>query len=282
VRRDRTLIVVVAAVILAAVSFVGSTVGALITGGEPLRLFEIPAPQIKLVPGEPFPGIPVSNSMLASWLTILVVVGLFLASTRRMSLVPSGLQNALEWFCETVSGLIAGLAGNSHERKFFPLVSTIFLFVLFNAWLALLPGFETVLVNGTPLLHNANADINVPLVLALVSFVFVEYWGFRAKGLSYVKGLWTPQENLFFAAATLFAAILEFVTRLVRLVSFTFRLFGNMLAGLALVGIALFLVPMVLPSVFYGLEAVFGFVQAVIFAGLTLVFGYAAVASEEQ
>lgn len=281
-RKRLPRILALAALVLAAASFVGSTVGAAITGREPIGIFEVPAPLIKLAPGEPFPGIPVANSMLASWLTILVVVGLFVAGTRRMRLVPGGLQNALEWYCETVSGLVAGLAGSKYERKFFPLVSTIFLFVLFNAWLALVPGFETLLVNGVPLLHNANADINVPLMLALVSFVCVEYWGFKAKGLSYAKGLWKPQESLFFAVATLFASMLELITRLVRLLSFTFRLFGNMVAGLALVAIAIFFVPMVLPSVFYGLEALFGLVQAVIFAGLTLVFGYAAVAFEEE
>jgi len=78
------------------------------------------------------------------------------------------------------------------------------------------------------------------------------------------------------------AGPLEAISHLVRIISFTFRLFGNMTAGMVLASAMIFIAPLVLPSIFYGLEALFGFVQALIFSGLTLVFGYAAVMVAEE
>ena len=88
--------------------------------------------------------------------------------------------------------------------------------------------------------------------------------------------------NAFYGAIYFFVGVLELLGHAVRVLSFSFRLFGNMTAGVVLTSVALFLVPLVLPSVFYGLEALFGLVQAVVFAGLTAVFGYAAVSSAEH
>jgi len=228
-----------------------------------------------------------------------VVFGLFFAATRRMKLVPRGLQNFVEFIYEAGANFIEDAAGKKHGRWFFPVCVTIFLFVLANAWINLIPGFETIKMNGEPLLRNANTDVNVPLMLAVVAFISIEYWGFKAKGAPYLetffnlkplgsglKQLFTGKIKAGFAGIfngiiVAFAGILEILSHFIRMVSFTFRLFGNMTAGAILTLIMIFLIPWVVPSIFYALEAFFGFVQAMIFGGLTLGFACAAVMAEE-
>ena len=247
----------------------------------------------------------ITNSIIAAWLTIIVLVGISYAVTHRIKLIPGRLQclleSALGWlydFCQEV-------AGEKYGRRFFPVVTTIFLFVIMNAWLSLLPGFGSILVTGAEgepvhLLRAANTDINMPLALALVSFVFVEYFGIRAHGgFGYLSKfinvgqffrsfgqLFTGKlraglSGMFTGVIDIFVGMLEALSELVRIVSFTFRLFGNMTAGEILLLIAIFLVPWVLALPFYGLELLIGFVQALIFGGLTLVFLTVAVASHE-
>jgi len=284
---------------LIVVSFIGGNIGATIFGGEPLGFLNVGVPEYHPAAEHPFHGLPITNTMLAAWITILVLFGLFFAGTRKMKLVPTGLQSFLEIVVEAAANFIEDPAGKKHGRWFFPVCTTIFLFVVANAWLSLVPGFETITVNGEPLLRNANTDLNVPAALAVVSFCFVEYWGFKAKGNSYLKTFFnfgplgqaikqiftgrikTGLSGLVNGVIAIFAGILEILSHFIRMVSFTFRLFGNMTAGMILVMIMLFLIPWVLPSVFYGLEAFFGFVQAMIFGGLTLGFACAAVMSEE-
>jgi len=293
------IILVVVSLALTVISFVGGSVGALITGGEPLSIFAVQPPHPQLPAEHPFPNLPITNTMITAWISILVLFGIFFAATRKMRLVPRGLQNLVEFIYETAANFIEDPAGKKWGRIFLPVCFTIFLFVLANAWINLLPGFETIKMNGEPLLRNANTDINVPLMLAVVAFISIEYWGFKAKGARYLetffnfrplglgfKHLFTGKikagfGGIFNGIILAFAGILEILSHFIRMVSFTFRLFGNMTAGAILTLIMIFLVPFVVPVVFYGLEAFFGFVQAMIFGGLTLGFACAAVMAEE-
>ena len=290
----------VIAIALAVASFVGGSVGAMIAGREPVAFLAVHPPHLQVPPGHPFDSIPLSNTMLSAWLTIALLVLVFFLGTRKMQLIPGVFQNALEYLCESAGGFIEEMVGKQHERRMFPLIMTVFLFVLINAWLALLPGFETVTLHGEPLLRSANTDINVPLMLAVVCVAMIEYWGLRSRGVAYLKSFFDLHHfvkaarsirhgylrdaltNLFYGAIYFFVGILELLGHAVRVLSFSFRLFGNMTAGVVLTSVALFLVPLVLPSVFYGLEALFGLVQAVVFAGLTAVFGFAAISSTEH
>ena len=294
-------IVVLAIAIFAMIiiSFIGSEIGSGIIGSKPISFLNVEAPKYHPAPERPFHDLPITNTMITAWISILVLGGLFFFGTRNMKLVPTGLQNFLELIVEAAANFIEDPAGEKHGRWFFSVCTTIFLFVVANAWVSLIPGFETISINGEPFLRNANTDLNVPAALAMVSFIFVEYWGFKAKGASYLKTffhfgpLWQALKLIFtgnFKAGAggllngfvaVFAGLLEILSHLIRMMSFTFRLFGNMTAGMILVMIMLFLVPWVLPSIFYGMEAFFGFVQAMIFGGLTLGFACAAVMEEE-
>jgi len=292
-------VIVVALLAMIIVSFIGSKVGSGIVGSEPLSFLDVDAPKYHPAPERPFHSLPITNTMITAWISTAVLFGLFFIGTRNMKLVPTGLQNFLELIVEAAANFIEDPAGEKHGRWFFPVCTTIFLFVVANAWVSLIPGFETISIHGEPLLRSANTDLNIPAALAVVSFCFVEYWGFKAKGISYLKTffhfgpLWQALKQIFTGnikagaggllngVVAIFAGILEILSHLIRMMSFTFRLFGNMTAGMILVMIMLFLVPWVLPTIFYGMEAFFGFVQAMIFGGLTLGFACAAVMEEE-
>ena len=300
--RGGLLKIVVLAIALFAmiiISFIGSEVGSGIVGSKPISFLNVEAPKYQPAPERPFHHLPITNTMITAWISIVVLGGLFFFGTRNMRLVPTGLQNFLELIVEAAANFIEDPAGERHGRWFFSVCTTIFLFVVANAWLSLIPGFETISINGEPFLRNANTDLNVPAALAMVSFIFVEYWGFKAKGASYLKTffhfgpLWQALKLIFTGNikagaggllngfVAVFAGLLEILSHLIRMMSFTFRLFGNMTAGMILVMIMLFLIPWVLPAIFYGMEAFFGFVQAMIFGGLTLGFACAAVMEEE-
>ena len=238
----------------------------------------------------------VTNTMLSAWLTSLIMLAFFIGGARKPRLVPGRLQALVEMLFELVLNFASSILGPEMGRKAFPVVATIFFFVLFNAWIAifLVPIYQAVgygaNVGGefklaTHLIRPAGTDLNMPLALALVSFVFVEYWGFRAHGFGYLKKFLAFGDILRGRPSGLinvFVGLLELVSEFVRIVSFTFRLFGNMTAGEILVIMITFLVPFVATQFVFGLELLVGLIQSVIFAGLTLVFLSVAVSHEEH
>ena len=234
----------------------------------------------------------VTNTMLSSWVATIVLVLLFVLGARKGSMVPGRLQNLVEIMVEALLRFVESVVGRAMSRAIFPMIATLFLFVLFNAWMALIPiwpalgyGEGDSFFKGhlsAHLLRSAGTDINMPLALALISFVFVEYWGFRSKGIGYLSKFFSLSNLLKLRLANLFVGFLEFVSELVRVVSFTFRLFGNMTAGEILVVMVAFLLPFVAGDLVYGLELLVGLVQALIFAGLTLVFVSVAMAHHDS
>ena len=277
-------------------------------GIEAPSIFQVPEPHIEL-PSEGLfdvAGFSITNTLLASWFTIIVLVGAFYVCTRKMKLIPGRLQGIAEMIVEALLGFVEGAAGKKHARLLFPGVATIFICVIANAYLALLPFFGSVGIVGhegefVPLFRAANTDINVPLSIAVMSFIFVETWGMRSLGAfryigefinvaqmgQGIKQLFKGKirsaiMNIAFGFINMFAGLLEVISHLMRMVSFTFRLFGNMTAGEILVLVSCFLIPLIFTIPFYGLELLIGFIQAFIFAGLTLVFGIVAVAAREE
>ncbi len=234
----------------------------------------------------------ITNTMLSAWFASAVLILLFALGARKASMIPGRLQSLVEVLFEGVLSFASGVLGPEMARKTFPIVATIFFFVLFNAWLALLPFYQFlgfVDADGeikAHLLRPAGTDLNMPLALALISFVFVEYWGFRSNGFGYLKK--------FFAFGSLIrkgpiqggidvaVGLLELLSEGVRIVAFTFRLFGNLTAGEILVVMITFLFPLVFTNLVYGLELLVGLIQAVIFAGLTLVFISVATSHQEH
>lgn len=269
----------------------------------------VPQPELKLPADTVFHlfGFPITNSVIAAWITIIFLVGFSYLITRRMKLVPGRLQAVFEFLVGWLYDLCVSVAGEENGRRFFPVVATIFLFVAFNAWLALLvPGFGSITIHTAEgeahLLRAANTDFNMPLALALTSFGFFWYFGFRALGIRFMENFFNFKVltngfrqlfkgkfvdgllGIFTGAMTIVTGLLELLSVFIRVISLTFRLFGNMTAGEILVFVMLFLVTflsvLVLPL--YGLELLIGFIQAIIFGGLTLIFLTVAVQSHGE
>ena len=233
----------------------------------------------------------ITNTLISSWFVTIILILFFLLGARKRSLIPGRFQGIIESLFEGIPGFCSSVLGPEMARKSFPIVATIFFFVLFNAWLSLLPfyhffGFKD---DGGELLveffRSAGTDLNMSLALALVSFAFVEYWGLRTHGLGYFKKFFA-WGNLLRGRPSgvidVFVGFLEGISELVRVVSFTFRLFGNMTAGEILVVMITFLVPFVAVQFVFGLELLVGLIQAVIFASLTVVFLSVAIRHEEH
>jgi len=288
-----------------------------------------------------------TNTVLTSWIVVLVLIAVVYFGTRRRELVPRGFQNVFESALEAFYNLVVSVAGEKNGRRFFPVVATIFFFVLASNWLSLLPVFNVIglvkegehgfvmeqtdvgplpvgyvsfsgpggLSGDTidegdanaheqftkakdegklvgeliPLFRGPNTDLNTPLALAIVSAIAVESWGIASLGLrtyggkffnlgGVFRGLFRLNfGQMFQGAIDAFVGVLELISELVRLLSFTFRLFGNMFAGEVVILMFTFLTPLVLTIAFYGLELFVGVIQAFIFAMLTLVFGVMAV-----
>jgi F-type H+-transporting ATPase subunit a len=267
-----------------------------------------------------------TNTLITSLMSVAVLGLLFFFGTRRMRLVPSGLQNLCEVIVETLLNFFQGVAGEDNGRRFLPVLATIFLFVITNAWMGLLPFYNVIgwgedgtsqtLLNSiagsifpqydgfivsTAIFRPANTDINVPLILALVSFISVEYWGITAIGARQYAAKFfrygqligafglllrgkvkSALGGMFYGAIDVFVGGLELLSEFVRIISFTFRLFGNMTAGEVLLLMMAFLVPWLIAVPFYFLETMLGAIQALIFAGLSLVFATLAVTPHEH
>jgi F-type H+-transporting ATPase subunit a len=287
-----------------AIGFIFGPLGASFFGIEVPSFMNVSKPHVEL-PSEGLfevAGFTITNTLIASWLSVIVLAIVFYVCTRKMKLIPGRLQNLAEMAVEALLSFVKGAAGEKHARLLFPAVATIFIYVITNAYLALLPFFGTVVVAGqegefVPLFRSANTDINVPLSIAVMSFIFIEFWGMKSLGTfrylgeffnfgqigrgvkELFKGKIRPAiTNIAFGFINLFVGLLEVFSHLIRIVSFTFRLFGNMTAGEILLLVSAYLIPFIFTIPFYGLELLIGFIQALIFAGLTLVFGIIAVA----
>ncbi|MBI4233756.1 MAG: F0F1 ATP synthase subunit A [Chloroflexi bacterium] len=292
------LLAAIAVLALGLAGFITGAIGAAFLGkGKGF----LPVPGVHLPPqvvvGE-HPGASVhgnafslTNTMLSSFITTGLLILLFVLGTARMRLVPRGVQNFVEVLVEGLLGFVEGVVGKERGRKLLPVIATIFLFVAFNAWMGLLPLYQSLgfLHDGkleAALLRPAGTDLNMPLALALISFVFVEGLGLREFGLRYFGKFFRFGDllrgRLLMGLIQVFVGFLELTSELVRVVSFTFRLFGNMTAGELLLLVSAFLVTFVFTIPFYGLEILVGFVQALIFAGLTLVFAAVALTPHEE
>ena len=223
-----------------------------------------------------------TNSMVGALLASLVLLLAAWYVTRRSALVPGRLQSALELPVELLTGIVAG--SSSRWRGYVGLILGLFLMILVANWIGLLPGVGTIGISHVdpetgheamiPLVRPASADLNFTLGLALVSFVAFVYWGIRANGArGYIKEL--MGEPLYMAPLML---PINLISEFSRLISLSMRLFGNVFAGEVLLATMIALAPILVPAVFLGLEALFGFVQALVFALLAMTYIGTAIA----
>jgi len=228
----------------------------------------------------------ITNSMLTSWIGAIILIVISLSATRKMKLIPSGWQNTYETVIEFLLNTANGVVGDMKAtKKYFPLVATLFLFIISNNWLGLIPGVGTIglpeTVHGkeilVPLFRSGNADLNMTIALAVTTVFAVQIFGIAAIGIfKYGK------KFLNFSSPIMFiVGILELIGEISRIISFSFRLFGNIFAGEVLLTVIAFIVPFIAPLPFYGLELFVGFIQALVFTMLALVFIKSAITDHE-
>jgi len=184
---------------------------------------------------------------------------------------------------EGALGLMDSVLGDRKEsEKYFPLVFTIFIFVLFSNWSGLIPGVGSIMVghgaDAVPLFRSPASDLNLTLALALIAVTMVNVFAVSVIGLRHRVSVFFN----FSSPIKFFVGILELISEFARIISFTFRLFGNVFAGEVLLAIMALLVPYLIPLPFMFLEVFVGFIQAFIFGMLTLVFVSLAITPHES
>jgi F-type H+-transporting ATPase subunit a len=333
-----------------------------------LGFLSAPIPHIQLAaenisPNPLIGSFNITNTMIGTWIAIIILIIFSIVSTRKTTLIPSRIQGFVEVSLEFFINLTTSIAGKQHARRFFPLIMTIFLFVITANWIGILPGFNTIgwvepahhvaehahhldkdlaevklqvfdevgpvniLMPGSgndvitaeewehchpddhkkaghsdshaeksshisptncpeetqhagvlvPFFRSANTEINTTLAIAIVAMVMVHFWGFSTLGWGHAGKFINFKDG----PTGFFVGILEAISELARLISFTFRLFGNVFAGEVLLIAMAFLVPLVGLVPFLGIELFVGAIQAFIFSILTLVFAAMATISHD-
>jgi F-type H+-transporting ATPase subunit a len=234
---------------------------------------------------------PITNTLVVS---LVISCGLIIFSLifyRFIKKVPSGLQNVIE---VVISGALDFIESIIQDRKqayaFFPMIFTIFLFIILSNWIELVPGLgsigiweemhgKTILV---PFIRSASADMNVTLAIALMAMLAVQVYGIISLGVSeYAQKFFVNPFKKPYVIGT-FVGALELISEFAKVISFSFRLFGNIFAGEVLLLVVGFLVPYFVPLPFLFLEIFVGFIQALVFSMLTLVFIKNAVTSHAE
>lgn len=228
-------------------------------------------------------GFPITNTLIMTW----IVLGLLVYAAYRISctinIVPKVLQNIAEIIVEKFLELMQGMMrSRSVAERYIPIVATIFIFILISNWFGILPGVGSIGMyeqSGAekkfiPFFRSAASDLNVTLALGTLAVLLINITGMAVKGVGGHMRKFFSLRNPIDA----FVGILEFISEFAKIISFSFRLFGNIFAGEVLLIIVGFLAPFAAPIPFLMLELFVGFVQALVFAMLTMVFISIAVA----
>jgi len=222
----------------------------------------------------------ITSSILASWIVIVALLVLSLIATRRMSLVPTGLQNVFEWIYEQFANFAEGLGGPA-ATPYVSLFSAFFLFIMFANWTDLILFGDKVSALRTP-----TSDLNITIGLALVTFVLTHVEGVRALGLGGYLGKFFNFSGFRRGVADglidLYVGLIEFLLEFFKPVTLSFRLFGNLYGGGIMLGVFTALIIAFVPIPFVALEGFIGFIQALIFASLTLMYILTAIESHHE
>lgn len=216
-------------------------------------------------------GIGITNSILTSVIVMFLIflMGLGLKNKKTKFYL------IMEYAVEGLYKFFRNILGETTDR-IFPLLLTFFLFILLNNWIGLLPGVGSIGITHhsehteefLPLLRSPSADLSTTIALALISVVIIQYLGVTTQGTKQYLRKFVNFSN----PINFFVGILEAISEFAKVLSFSFRLFGNIFAGEVLLLVTMFLVPYLLPVPFLILEVFVGFIQALVFTMLTAIF----------
>jgi len=247
-----------------------------------------------------------TNSILVTAIVLGVIVWIVRSCTRKIELVPGAGQNFLEAVVEGFYGAVEGILGDKMARKSFGLLGTLFIFILISNWFGLLPGVGSIGWHEgdtfVPLLRPGTADMNMTIAMAAVSMTLWFIWTMQAAGpVAFVKELFGVKGGMkgpilfLLVPLFLFVGILEVVSILVRPVSLSLRLYGNIFAGENMLATMISIghifhcppwltsiLSCVIPVPFYFLELLIGFLQAMVFTLLIIVYLQLSTQHEEH
>lgn len=229
--------------------------------------------------GELFGVIPVTNALLAGWIVTLFLVVVAVLVGRRVRMIPGKVQNIFELMFDFMLGYMETVLGNrTLAIRYFPLISTLFLFILFSNLFHFLPGISAITFtdhgHATHLFRAPTTDLNFTLALAIVAVISIEIAGIVALGFFRYGSKFINVSS----PVNFVVGIIELVSELSRFISFSFRLFGNIFAGEVLLAVIALFVPYLLPVPLMAFELFVAFIQATVFAMLTLFFIKLAIA----
>jgi F-type H+-transporting ATPase subunit a len=236
-----------------------------------------------------------SNSMVMVWIAVILITLFCRIATRKLTMVPTGLQNFAEWVVETLYDFLESLIGTHLVKKTFWFFGSIFFFILITNWMGLIPGVGTVGWNVVdshghqgfiPFARGANADLNMTAAMSVTFAVLWFYWALTENGFNgFMKHIFAPKGAFQGAMLAmmipvfLFVGVLEIISIMIRPVALSFRLFGNIYGGEQTLEALMALVPKsmnflsFLPALpFYFVELLVGFVQALVFTLLCAIF----------
>jgi F-type H+-transporting ATPase subunit a len=247
-----------------------------------------------------------TNSILVTAIVLGVIVWIVRSCTRRIEVIPGTGQNFLEAVVEGFYGAVDGLLGHKLAHKAFPLLGTLFIFILISNWFGLLPGVGSIGWHEgekfVPLLRPGTADMNMTIAMSVVSMILWFVWTMQVTGpvafvkeLFGVKGGMTGPILFLLVPLFFFIGVLEVLSILIRPVSLSLRLYGNIFAGENLLGTMInighiFHAPewlsnvlsCIVPIPFYFMELLVGLLQAMVFTLLVLVYLQLSTTHEEH
>ncbi|NMB87258.1 MAG: F0F1 ATP synthase subunit A [Chloroflexi bacterium] len=249
-----------------------------------------------------------TNTLVAMLILDVIILAIAFAvrqATRGGQLVPTGIAGAIEYLMEVLYGLAESTAGR-YARKIFPWFATFVLVVLLANWLELIPGVDSIgslhheetgyatqqivpgimaIIQGegeveggsmvVPWVRVLSTDLNFTIALAIISVLMTQVIGIQTQGIGYFSRFFNTLSLFnkpFFGAMDFLVSILELISELSKLLSFSFRLFGNIFAGAVLLFLVGSLVPVFAQSFVLLFEFFIGLIQAFVFGMLTLVF----------
>ena len=283
----------------------------------------LPVPRAAIeVAAEPIGLGPVTNAQFTSVILSIIIVGLAFFIGRSLKEKPSGVQNVVEVLIESLDSMVNSIAPKKWAPTFFPILATIFIYLLFANWFSLLTPLlgsfglvhpaehggisieKVTFITGSPdslhheevgegaaegheaeggqnvmivpLFRAPSSDLNLTFSLALITMVLVQVFGVWERGLAYFGNFIRlggfAKKGIMMGAIDFFVGLLEGVSEFAKIISFSFRLFGNVFAGEVILIVIPSLISLVLVLIFFGLEIFVGFIQAFVFFILSLVF----------
>lgn len=196
-----------------------------------------------------------------SWLAMGVLIGTSLALKNKIALAPSGLQNVMETFVDFFQTLANSNIGHHWGEKFFPLIGTLGLYILVCNFFGLIPGFD-----------SPTSNINMTASMAIPVFLATHYYGIKVHGFKYINHFLGPIRSIYALPLMILMFFVEFVGHLVRPITLSVRLFGNMIAKHMIIIILGLLAPAIIPMAILGLGVLVSLIQAYVFILLTCLY----------